>query len=316
MRYAQQGKGSGSSGSSDKEAAIIEKHEEEEEEDALKDLNLYIAPGSRVVVVGRTGSGKSSLLRCLLRLNDYYQGSILFNGHCELKSLSKHLLRRTATILPQKPLLFTGDLRSNVDPLHLHSDEDIMMALYESSFLSTLRAISREVESSESETAAPKGTETSPVAQTSSERRIDWSRGVENTITDVLSFPIEDSGSNLSFGQRQLLCLARALLKRSDFILIDEVSASLDVETKLLVFSALQRHVARFPSTILLMISHHLEGVEGLCNKVGEDCFNNNYYIGRCFLSFSFFSSLLHTDTETGSRKNRRVWEPVISSCQ
>jgi ABC-type multidrug transport system fused ATPase/permease subunit len=316
-------------------------------EEALKDLSFHIPIGSRIVIVGRTGSGKSSFLRLLLRLNTYHSGSILFNNICELKSISKQLLRKTVTILPQKPLLFTGDLRSNVDPLHLYSDEEIMIALYESSFLTTLRSISKEVEVTHSSSSSssssfgttraihpfpsfppsdllkssplsiiaevpeeeddedddedpeeasffssklfssllplsplsrPSSTPSSPLPSTSpalphrqvsKEKVIDWSiKGVDSTIHEILNFPIEESGNNLSWGQRQLICLARALLKKSDLILIDEISASLDQETKNLVFNSLERHLTRNPSTILLMISHHLEGIDQLCDTV------------------------------------------------
>lgn len=229
---------------------------ESNNEYALKDINLYIECGSRVMVIGRTGSGKSSLLRCLLRLNDYQSGSLTFNSF-ELQLFSKQLLRKTITVLPQKPLLFNGDLKLNVDPLNLFSEEEIMLALYESSFLMTL-SISKE----EDEIA------TSPAFERKESYGIDWSKGVDNTIQDVLSFCIEEGGRNLSWGQKQLLCLARALLRKSDLILIDEVSASLDAETKNFVFSALRRHFNRNPSTILLIITHQTEGVDSLCNQV------------------------------------------------
>jgi ABC-type multidrug transport system fused ATPase/permease subunit len=230
-------------------------------EDALREITLYLPKGSRAVIVGRTGSGKSSLLRLLLRMNDYYSGSITYNS-IELKTISKQLLRKTATILPQKPLLLTGTLKLNVDPLNLYSDEEIMIALYESSFLTTIRTISQEVNT---DFITESGRRT-----TSTERIVDWTKGggVDTTIQNVLLYPITEGGNNLSWGQKQLLCLARAILRKSDLILIDEVSASLDNETKLLVFSALERHLTRQPSTILLMISHHLEGLDKLCNQV------------------------------------------------
>ena len=240
-------------------------------EDSLKEITLSVPKGSRILLMGRTGSGKSSLLRLLLRMNDYYSGSITFNQGIELKAISKQLLRKTITILPQKPLLLTGTLKMNVDPLNLFSDEEIMIALYESSFLTTLRSISKEVTVEQrGPSSFSAGMHSGQVRTTSTEKTIDWSMGVDKTIHDVLEYPITEGGNNLSWGQKQLLCLARALLRKSDLILIDEVSASLDNETKLLVFSALERHVTRMPSTILFIISHHLEGLDNLCNHVSS----------------------------------------------
>ncbi len=237
-------------------------------EDALRDVSVDITAGSRVVVVGRTGSGKSSLLRCLLRLNDYHSGHVSVNG-IELRAISKQLVRKTVTVLPQKPLVFSGSLRANVDPLQLCSDEEVMLALYESSFLSTLP------QSSGGSGGGVGGSSDVDRGNGRSRSDVDWSKGVDVTINDVLNYAITDNGENLSWGQRQLVCLARALLRRSDLILIDEVSASLDVETKNLVFAALQRHVTRYPHAIVIMISHHLEGVSALCNKVrGEHLIN------------------------------------------
>jgi ABC-type multidrug transport system fused ATPase/permease subunit len=72
--------------------------------DALRNVNVHINAGDRVCVIGRSGSGKSSMIRLLLRLNDYHSGSIRFNG-VELRSMSKTLLRKRIAVIPQSPLV-------------------------------------------------------------------------------------------------------------------------------------------------------------------------------------------------------------------
>lgn len=95
---------------------------------ALCDLTLVIPSGSRVAVIGRSGSGKSSLLRVLLRLSDYQSGSVTIAG-MELRRIPKRLLRSQLSVIPQDPLIFSASLRFNLDPFNKHSDDELYSVL-------------------------------------------------------------------------------------------------------------------------------------------------------------------------------------------
>jgi ABC-type multidrug transport system fused ATPase/permease subunit len=94
----------------------------------LRDIDVNIPSGSKVGVIGRTGSGKSSLILALCRLNLISKGKILIDGK-DTSCMSLDALRGSIGIIPQKPVLFTGSLRENVDPTLTFSDQDILEAL-------------------------------------------------------------------------------------------------------------------------------------------------------------------------------------------
>ena len=97
-------------------------------EPVLKHLNLHIDPGEKVGVVGRTGAGKSSLVLCLMRIIELESGRIVIDG-VDIKQLELEDLRSHIAIIPQEPLLFSGMVRSNLDPFSEYSDESIWSAL-------------------------------------------------------------------------------------------------------------------------------------------------------------------------------------------
>jgi ATP-binding cassette subfamily C (CFTR/MRP) protein 1 len=84
--------------------------------------------GEKVAIVGRTGAGKSTILLALFKLVDLEAGSIEIDG-VDISELSNRLLRRSLTIIPQQPLIFSGTLRENVDPFKDYSDAEITAAL-------------------------------------------------------------------------------------------------------------------------------------------------------------------------------------------
>ena len=96
-------------------------------EPVLKHLNLHIDPGEKVGVVGRTGAGKSSLVLCLMRIIELESGRIVIDG-VDIKQLGLEDLRSHIAIIPQEPLLFSGMVRSNLDPFSEYSDESIWSA--------------------------------------------------------------------------------------------------------------------------------------------------------------------------------------------
>lgn len=90
----------------------------------LRGITCTLAAGHKIGVVGRTGSGKTTLLSTLFRLIDPYSGRILIDD-LDICTIGLKDLRMKLSIIPQEPTLFRGSVRSNVDPLGLHTDEDI-----------------------------------------------------------------------------------------------------------------------------------------------------------------------------------------------
>lgn len=94
----------------------------------LKGISLTIHGGEKIGIVGRTGSGKSTLVQVLFRMVEPASGKIVIDG-INICSLGLHDLRSRFGIIPQEPVLFEGTVRSNIDPNELYSDEEIWRVL-------------------------------------------------------------------------------------------------------------------------------------------------------------------------------------------
>jgi ATP-binding cassette subfamily C (CFTR/MRP) protein 1 len=94
----------------------------------LKGITLRIHGGEKIGVVGRTGSGKSTLIQALFRIVEPSEGKIIIDG-VDICTLGLHDLRSRFGIIPQEPVLFEGTIRSNIDPLQEYSDVEIWQAL-------------------------------------------------------------------------------------------------------------------------------------------------------------------------------------------
>jgi len=214
----------------------------------LKGISFAVQPGERVGVVGRTGAGKSSLALALFRGLEAESGQILIDD-VDIGLIGLQDLREAITIVPQDPTLFTGTIRSNLDPFGLFTDEDIFTALHRTHLIGPAMCQSNPGVNLSAANDTEAGT---PTESDVSSRFCD-----NKNIFLNLQAPIAESGSNISQGQRQLLCLTRALLKSPKILVMDEATASIDYATD----AKIQDTLRELKDKTIITIAHRLQTI-------------------------------------------------------
>ncbi|KAI0270713.1 P-loop containing nucleoside triphosphate hydrolase protein [Gloeopeniophorella convolvens] len=190
-----------------------------ESPDVLHDISFDIKSGERVGVVGRTGAGKSTISLALLR-GLLTRGEVYYDG-IDIHKINLDALRANVTLIPQHPELLAGTLRENLDPFEEHDDATLIDALK----CAGLFRLQKE----------------------------------DDKAAITLDSEVEGGGTNFSHGQRQIIALARAQVRGSKLMIMDEATAAIDYETDNVIQDGIR--TALGSDVTIITIAHRLQTI-------------------------------------------------------
>ena len=171
------------------------------EDDVLRDISFTAKPGETTAFIGTTGSGKTTLINLICRFYDVTKGSITIDG-IDIRSITQHDLREQIGLVPQKGVLFSGSIASNLRYGREDAEDEVIHRAAETA--QATEFINRSLQG--------------------------------------YDYEIAQGGTNVSGGQKQRLAIARALVKRSKIYIFDDSFSALDFKTDAALRKALRRY--------------------------------------------------------------------------
>ena len=191
--------------------------------DVLKDINLHIAEGETIGIVGGTGSSKTTLISLISRLYDVTAGRVRVGGR-DVREYDLAALRDAVSVVLQKNVLFSGTIKENMRWGNKNATDDEIV-------------------------------EACKLAQADE---------FISTFPDGYDTYIEQGGTNVSGGQKQRLCIARALLKKPKVLILDDSTSAVDTYTDALIRKAFREYL---PQTTKIIIAQRISSVQD-CDRI------------------------------------------------
>ncbi len=182
----------------------------------LKNLSFKIEGSKKIGIVGRTGSGKSTMALSLFRILEAIKGKIIIDG-IDISTLGLKKIRNNLTILPQDSTIVEGTLRYNIDPVGIYNDNTIENIM----------------------------------------KKIGFYYIIENN-PNGLEQKVSENGNNLSIGEKQMICITRAILRKSKIIVMDEATSSIDYQTEETILKAIDDVLK---DSTIITIAHRIKTI-------------------------------------------------------